>query len=398
MITSVVGILLLIFGISFSIMWLVNKSNNIVQTKPIEETKHTSTEVVEESQTSQPNQDPSLKEQEKKINDLMKSMSLEEKVGQLFLARVPIEAQQESLQEYHLGGYLLFGRDMENETPNSLKEKIYSYQEVSKIPLFITSDEEGGTVSRLSGGNGLVTKPFKSPMEIYQEAGLTGIRSDIQQKSAVLRSYGIQVGLFPDADVATDPEAFIYDRTIGVDAEKTSEYVKASVEALKKQQIASTLKHFPGYGDNRDSHVEIVYDTRSLETLRGNDFLPFKAGIAAGTDSIMVSHNIVTSIDDTMPASISQPVHDLLRNELGFQGVIMTDDMDMAGLADFITQEEAGLAALKSGNDLILSSSFQVQIPYVIQAIEQGSYSEEALNQSVYRVLKMKSDLGLLNH
>lgn len=398
MITSAVGILLLIFGISFSIMWLVNKSNNIVQTKPIEETKHTSTEVVEESQTSQPNQDPSLKEQEKKINDLMKSMSLEEKVGQLFLARVPIEAQQESLQEYHLGGYLLFGRDMENETPNSLKEKISSYQEVSKIPLFIASDEEGGTVSRLSGGNGLVTEPFKSPMEIYQEAGLTGIRSDIQQKSAVLRSYGIQVGLFPDADVATDPEAFIYDRTIGVDAEKTSEYVKASVEALKKQQIASTLKHFPGYGDNRDSHVEIVYDTRSLETLRGNDFLPFKAGIAAGTDSIMVSHNIVTSIDDTMPASISQPVHDLLRNELGFQGVIMTDDMDMAGLADFITQEEAGLAALKSGNDLILSSSFQVQIPYVIQAIEQGSYSEEALNQSVYRVLKMKSDLGLLNH
>lgn len=287
---------------------------------------------------------------------------------------------------------------MENETPNSLKEKISSYQEVSKIPLFIASDEEGGTVSRLSGGNGLVTEPFKSPMEIYQEAGLTGIRSDIQQKSAVLRSYGIQVGLFPDADVATDPEAFIYDRTIGVDAEKTSEYVKASVEALKKQQIASTLKHFPGYGDNRDSHVEIVYDTRSLETLRGNDFLPFKAGIAAGTDSIMVSHNIVTSIDDTMPASISQPVHDLLRNELGFQGVIMTDDMDMAGLADFITQEEAGLAALKSGNDLILSSSFQVQIPYVIQAIEQGSYSEEALNQSVYRVLKMKSDLGLLNH
>lgn len=398
MITSAVGILLLIFGISFSIMWLVNKSNNIVQTKPIEETKHTSTEVVEESQTSQPNQDPSLKEQEKKINDLMKSMSLEEKVGQLFLARVPIEAQQESLQEYHLGGYLLFGRDMENETPNSLKEKISSYQEVSKIPLFIASDEEGGTVSRLSGGNGLVTEPFKSPMEIYQEAGLTGIRSDIQQKSAVLRSYGIQVGLFPDADVATDPEAFIYDRTIGVDAEKTSEYVKASVEALKKQQIASTLKHFPGYGDNRDSHVEIVYDTRSLETLRGNDFLPFKAGIAAGTDSIMVSHNIVTSIDDTMPASISQPVHDLLRNELGFQGVIMTDDMDMAGLADFITQEEAGLAALKSGNDLILSSSFQVQIPYVIQVIEQGSYSEEALNQSVYRVLKMKSDLGLLNH
>ncbi|MBO0474361.1 beta-hexosaminidase [Enterococcus ureasiticus] len=396
MITSAVTILLLIFGISFSIMWFVNKNNDTAQTKRTEETKQSSTEVVEESQTAQSNQDTSLKGQEKKIKDLIASMSLEEKVGQLFLARVPIEAQQESIQEYHLGGYLLFGRDIETATPDSLKEKISSYQKVSKIPLFIASDEEGGTVSRLSGGNGLVSEPFKSPMEIYQEAGLTGIRSDIQKKSEVLHTYGIHGGLFPDADVATDPEAFIYDRTLGLDAEKTSEYVKASVEELKKQKIASTLKHFPGYGDNRDSHVEIVYDTRDLETLRSNDFLPFKAGITAGTDSIMVSHNIVTSIDDTMPASISQPVHDLLRNELGFQGVIMTDDMDMAGLADFISQEEAGLAALKAGNDLILSSSFQEQIPYVLQGIEQGTYSEEALNQSVYRVLKMKSDLGLL--
>ena len=396
MILKAVTILLFIFGISFSIMWFVNKNNNVTQTKTPEGTKSSSSNKAKKTETTQNSQESSLENQERKIQDLMATMSLEEKVGQLFLARVPIEAQQESIQNYHLGGYLLFGRDIEGMTPTNLKEKIISYQEVSEIPLFIASDEEGGTVSRLNSGNGLVPETFKSPMVVYQEAGLSGIRSDIQKKSEVLRSYGIQGGLFPDADVATDPEAFIYDRTLGVDAEKTSEYVKASVEELKKQRIASTLKHFPGYGDNRDSHVEIVYDTRDLETLRSNDFLPFKAGIAAGADSIMVSHNIVTSIDETMPASISQPVHDLLRNELGFKGVIMTDDMDMAGLADFISQEEAGLAALKAGNDLILSSSYQDQIPYILQGIEQGSYSEEALNQSVYRVLKMKSDLGLL--
>ncbi|MGM0217496.1 beta-N-acetylhexosaminidase [Enterococcus sp. AZ126] len=377
-------------------MWFVNKNNNVTQTKTTEGTKSSSSNKAKKTETTQNSQEVSLENQERKIQDLMATMSLEEKVGQLFLARVPIEAQQESIQNYHLGGYLLFGRDVEGMTPANLREKIVSYQEVSEIPLFIASDEEGGTVSRLNSGNGLVPEMFNSPMVVYQEAGLSGIRSDIQKKSEVLRSYGIQGGLFPDADVATDPEAFIYDRTLGVDAEKTSEYVKASVEELKKQRIASTLKHFPGYGDNRDSHVEIVYDTRDLETLRSNDFLPFKAGIAAGADSIMVSHNIVTSIDETMPASISQPVHDLLRNELGFKGVIMTDDMDMAGLADFISQEEAGLAALKAGNDLILSSSYQDQIPYILQGIEQGSYSEEALNQSVYRVLKMKSDLGLL--
>ncbi|MCA5013011.1 MULTISPECIES: glycoside hydrolase family 3 protein [unclassified Enterococcus] len=362
-----------------------------------ETSQRSETTLASSTTTSSTQKRTSAKTQDEAIKKLMASMSLEEKVGQLFLARVPVEGQIESIQLNHLGGYLLFGRDVEMETPETLKEKIASYQEASKIPLLIASDEEGGTVSRLSRGTDLVADAFQSPQEIYQASGLTGIRRDIQQKATVLHSYGIQAGLFPDADVATDPQAFIYDRTLGLDADKTSEYIKTSVEELKNQKLVSTLKHFPGYGNNRDSHVEIVYDTRTLAELQTNDFLPFKAGILAGADSVLVSHNIVTSIDETMPASISKPVHDLLRNELGFQGVIMTDDMDMAGLAEFIPQEEAGLAALQAGNDLILSSSFQEQIPYVLQGIEQGVYTTEALDQSVYRVLKMKMDIGLIN-
>lgn len=354
-------------------------------------------ETTSTSKSSESSEQAVTKNQEQAINDLMASMSVEEKVGQLFLARVPEAEQLEMIQDYHLGGYLLFGRDVENETPESLKAKIVSYQSASELPLFIASDEEGGTVSRLSRGTNLVDEAFKSPQEIYQESGWSGIKAEVKQKAEILRSYGIQGGLFPDADVATDPEAFIYDRTLGMDAEQTSRYVKEAVEELKEQKIVSTLKHFPGYGNNRDSHVEIVYDERSLDELRANDFLPFQAGIEAGADSVLVSHNIVTCIDSEVPASISRPVHDMLRNELGFDGVIMTDDMDMAGLAEFISQEEAGIAALKAGNDLILSSSFQTQIPYVLQSISDGTYTEEQLNQSVYRVLKMKMDVGLIN-
>nr|WP_242700752.1 glycoside hydrolase family 3 N-terminal domain-containing protein [Enterococcus sp. DIV0212c] len=387
----------MIFGISLAIIWLVNQKGNQENTKKQESTIiSTDKEKQKTASSSSEKEQIPVKNQEKIIDELIASMSLEEKVGQLFLARVPIDGQLESIQNYHLGGYLLFGRDVESETATSLKKKIASYQAASKLPLFIASDEEGGTVSRLSRGTDLVPEVFQSPQEVYQASGWTGIRSEIQKKADVLHSYGIQGGLFPDADVATDPEAFIYDRTLGLDAQKTSEYVQISVEELKKQKITSTLKHFPGYGNNRDSHVEVVYDTRPLEELRSNDFLPFKAGIAAGADSILVSHNIITSIDETMPASISQPVHDILRDELGFQGVVMTDDMDMAGLADFISQEEAGLAALKAGNDLILSSSFQEQIPFVLQGIQQGAYTEEKLNKSVYRVLKMKLAVGLI--
>ncbi|MDA9470935.1 glycoside hydrolase family 3 protein [Enterococcus sp. 5H] len=363
----------------------------------MEQSSTSYSETTSTSKTTESSEQAVTKNQEQAINDLMASMSVEEKVGQLFLARVPEAEQLEMIQSYHLGGYLLFGRDVENETPESLKAKIASYQSASELPLFIASDEEGGTVSRLSRGTNLVDKAFKSPQEIYQESGWGGIKAEVKQKAEVLRSYGIQGGLFPDADVATDPEAFIYDRTLGMDAEQTSRYVKEAVEELKEQKIVSTLKHFPGYGNNRDSHVEIVYDDRGLDELRANDFLPFQAGIKAGADSVLVSHNIVTSIDSEMPASISRPVHDILRNELGFDGVIMTDDMDMAGLAEFISQEEAGIAALKAGNDLILSSSFQTQIPYVLQSINDGTYTEEQLNQSVYRVLKMKMDVGLIN-
>lgn len=395
MIVSAVLILLLIFSISLAVILLFNQTDNTVEQKSSSSTLTKGTE--ETTNSMKKNEKQSAKNQEEVINDTISSMSIEEKVGQLFLARVPIEGQLESIEAYHLGGYLLFGRDVEMETSDSLKEKIKSYQSSSKLPLFIASDEEGGTVSRLSIGTDLVPAEFKAPQQVYQESGWEGIRSDIQEKAKVLHSYGIQGGLFPDADVSTDPEAFIYDRTLGLDAQQTSEYVKITVEELKKQKIASTLKHFPGYGNNRDSHVEIVYDTRSLDELRNNDFLPFKAGIAAGADSVLISHNIITSIDEAMPASISRPVHDILRNELGFQNVIMTDDMDMAGLADFISQKEAGLAALKAGNDLILSSSFQEQIPYVLQGIEEGVYTEKELNQSVYRVLKMKMDIGLIN-
>lgn len=180
-----------------------------------------------------------------------------------------------------------------------------------------------------------------------------------------------------------------------MNAQTTSEYVKTVVQTLKEEHVGSTLKHFPGYGNNQDSHVEIVTDTRSLEELRQSDFLPFKAGIEAGADSVLVNHNIVTSIDATQPASISPAVHRLLRQELGFQGVIMTDDMDMAGLADFISQEEAGLKALQAGNDLVMSSSYATQIPYVIQAVKAGQYSESELNQAVKRVLIWKQALGL---
>ncbi len=219
--------------------------------------------------------------------------------------------------------------------------------------------------------------------------------SDAKQKTSLLKEEGIYAGFFPVADLSTDPSSFIYDRTIGQDAKTTADYIGQLVTLLKEEQFASTLKHFPGYGDNADSHTDLVYDNRSLEDLRANDFLPFKAGIEAGADSIMVSHNIVPAIDN-VPSSISPEINKILRNELGFEGVIMTDDFDMQGLVQFVDQDTGALQTIQAGTDMILSSSYTSQIPYIIEQVKAGTITEERIDQSVKRILGMKYDIGLI--
>ena len=331
-------------------------------------------------------------EENKVIEDRLATMTLEEKVGQLFWARVPSNHQIEDLQSYHLSGYILFGRDFEGRSIEDMKALTKDYQAAAKIPLLIGSDEEGGTVTRISS---ILETPFQSPMALYQRGGMEAVLSDTKQKAELLKSVGINAGLFPVADLARDRSAFIYDRTIGQDAQTTASYVQQVVEELKKSKVGSTLKHFPGYGDNGDSHTAIIQDNRSLDELRQADFLPFQAGIDAGADSVLVSHNILSKID-TVPSSISPKITDLLRKELHFKGVIMTDDFDMAGIADFVSQDEAAFQVIVAGNDLILGSSYQTQIPYLLKKISSGELTEERIDESVRRILTWKYDLGLL--
>lgn len=333
-----------------------------------------------------------VSDKEKVVSQYLSQMTLEEKVGQMIFARMPSAGQTEALETYHFGGYILFASDFEGKTLEQVKEEIASYQSLSKVPLLMASDEEGGTVTRISQ---LLETPFASPLGLYQAGGIEAILSDAKQKTSLLKEEGIYAGFFPVADLSTDPSSFIYDRTIGQDATITSDYISQLVTVLKEEQFASTLKHFPGYGDNADSHTDLVYDNRSLEELRANDFLPFKAGIEAGADSIMVSHNIVPAIDD-VPSSISPEINKILRNELGFEGVIMTDDFDMQGLVQFVDQDTGALQTIQAGTDMILSSSYASQIPYIIEQVKAGTITEERIDQSVKRILGMKYDLGLI--
>jgi beta-N-acetylhexosaminidase len=330
-----------------------------------------------------------------RIDKMVKGMSLSEKVGQLFLADCPTDGR-ESAKNYQLGGYVLFARDFENQTPASVKKTIGGYQSVSKIPMLITVDEEGGSVTRISRYKAFRSSNFLSPQAVYKAGGASGIRADVREKAKLLKSLGVNVNLAPVADVPTSTKSYIYGRSFGTDPKLTSKYVDAVVKESRKAGLGSVLKHFPGYGDNGDTHKGIEVDSRPLSTFKKRDLLPFKAGIAAGAPAILVSHNIVTAFDAKRPASLSLSVHKLLRDDLKFNGVVMTDDLAMDAITEAYGQAEAAVLAVQSGNDMLITEDFKTGIDAVLQAVKSGRIKESRIDVSVRRILEWKKQLGLI--
>ncbi len=328
---------------------------------------------------------------------ILDKMSLEEKIGQMFLIRYSDDQTVLSdIAQYNPGGILLFAKDFENHTKESIKAQLDTCQQASGTPLIIGVDEEGGVVTRISRFTNFRSERFKSPQDLYAEGGFERIASDTDEKCALLKSIGINVNLAPVADVSEGPSSFIYDRTIGQNAEITSEYVRTVVGRMKANGMGSALKHFPGYGDNGDTHTDIITDTRPLGAFVSGDLLPFQAGIDEGTDIVLVSHNIVSCMDPDYPASLSPTVHALLRNTIGFDGVIMTDDLVMSAITEYTDGKSAAVQAVIAGNDLLCCSDYAVQVPAVIEAVKSGVISEERINESAKRIIQMKLDLGII--
>ena len=335
---------------------------------------------------------------QQRIWDLISSMTLEEKVGQLFFVRCPADSAVEDVSAYHLGGYLLFGRDTKDRTANELIQTIQRYQDAAAIPLLMGVDEEGGTVVRVSSNPHLRSEKFASPQRLYALGGMDRILADTREKNVLLRALGFNVNLAPVADVSTDPGDFIYDRAFGQDAAATSDYVSAVTGRMRADGMGSVLKHFPGYGDNADTHTGIAVDDRPYEDFVNSDFLPFLAGMAAGGDTaaVLVSHNIVECMDPDLPASLSPAVHNLLRQDLGFDGVVMTDDLAMDAVGAYAGDGAVAVMALQAGNDMVVTTDYRSQIPKVLEAVENGSLEEAAIDAACRRVLRWKQALGLL--
>lgn len=316
-------------------------------------------------------------------------MNLDEKIGQLLLVRVPESDAIEAIKKYNFGGYVLFERDFKGKTKDEVVGEVKSYQDASKIPMIIATDEEGGKVVRASSNTNLRSTPFLSSQELYKKGGFDLIEEDTVAKSKFLKGLGVNVNLAPVVDVVTDKDAYMYNRALGEGTELTSEYAKTVIKASKTDDVSYVLKHFPGYGNNSDTHSGTSTDSRTMEEIEETDLPPFKAGIDAMAEAVLVNHNLYESIDQDLIASLSKNAHQLLREDLGFSGVIITDDLDMLATKSGDV-DDVYVRALTAGNDMLIVSDYEAAFNEIKTAVDDNKLSNDDIDKAALRILAWK--------
>lgn len=353
------------------------------------------------------------------IEQILQQMTLREKIGQLFIIR-PDELDlsktteqigdsdnegvtelssdmAEELKKYPVGGIVMFGKNI--STPKQITEFIDELQNASNIPLFIAVDEEGGRVARLANNSNFNATKYKSASSVG-ESGDTEATKDMGVKiGTYLHQYGFNMDFAPVADVNSNPKnTVIGNRAFSSDADVVTKMSKAMAEGLKSQKVIPTFKHFPGHGDTaEDSHKGIAVSYKEKEEMEACEWLPYKN--LSNDDCVMVGHIATPKITGNMtPASMSYgTVNDVLRKQLSFKGVVITDSLEMGAITNDYTSAEAAINAIEAGCDILLCpSNLEEAFEAVIEATKNGTISEERINESVYRILSLKQTYAIL--
>ncbi len=330
------------------------------------------------------------------MDEKIARMSLDEKIGQLFIAGVDgttlSEAMLQKVHNYHLGGVILFKPNLEEpkqsiQLLNDLKEM----QTANDIHLFLSVDEEGGRVTRLPG-----IVPLRSAAEIGATGDADFAFRNGQLLGTLLQAYGFHVDFAPVLDINSNPEnTVIGDRAFGSDAALVSEMGIATMKGLQEKGIITAIKHFPGHGDTSvDSHVDLPIVKKSREELEENEFIPFKKAIDSGADMVLVAHVVVPALGSDLPATMSKEAVSILREDWQFDGVIVTDDLTMGAITEHYAMDEVTVKAIQAGVDMLLiahgDESLELGYAGVKKAVEQGEISEARIDESVRRILQLK--------
>ena len=345
------------------------------------------------------------------VEERLSAMSLREKVGQLFVVRIEalntgfgVDSTELTLpariglRQYPVGGIVLFRQNV--ESPDQLQTLTADLQAASGTGLLVAVDEEGGNVARLANASGFTLPKYQSAQAVGSTGDPANARAMGQTIGSYLKEYGINLDFAPVADVNTNPaNTVIGKRSFSPDPAVAAQMVAAAVQGFHDAGVLCTLKHFPGHGDTaEDSHYGTATSTKTWAEMQAVEIQPFAAGIAAGADVVMTAHiTTPNATQDGLPASLSYTMlTERLRGELGFTGVICTDSLSMQAIRDHGSSAEAAVMALNAGADILLMpASLPEAFDGVLQAVQNGTISEERLNESVRRILTLKQKAGL---
>lgn len=350
------------------------------------------------------------------IDTIVDQMTLREKVGQLFIVRPDAldpsqsaaqisdsksagvtalnDAMAQTLKDYPVGGIVMFSKNI--TSPQQITAFHQALQNASRIPLFLSVDEEGGDVSRLANHKSFDLPQYKNAASIQNAAQASEMGRTI---GSYLKSYGFNMDFAPVADVNTNPNnPVIGSRAFSSDARTAAELADAMSEGLQSEGVIAVFKHFPGHGDTaEDSHSGIAVSYKTEAELLQCEWLPFLE--AGAPDCVMVGHIALPNVTgDLTPASLSHKiVAEILKDRLGFKGLVITDSMEMGAITDSCSPGAAALAALDAGCDILLMpGDLKEAFDAVVAAVESGTYNEADLNETVGRILQFKLQHGLL--
>lgn len=405
---AVVFFAAIIVGASFGVHKILTVMNDKKQAKLLQEQLEEMAEsqidpvVVEAPDSSEePAEEGEKSYLDEIVDACIAEMPIEDKVAGLFFITPEAltgtdaairagDTTKEKLGQYAVGGLIYFEKNMKSK--EQLTEMLSNTRNWSKYPLFIGVDEEGGSVSRVAKA-GLADNPGS-----MGDIGASGDTAKAKEAGSAIASYltgyGFNLDFAPVADVLLEGSAAIGDRSFGSNAGEVGGMAAANVEGLQEGGVSACLKHFPGLGSTpEDTHDGMVTVKKTLEDFETTDFISFQAGIDAGADFVMVSHLSVPNITgDNTPSSLSgKMITEILRGQLGFNGVVITDAMDMGAITEYYTADEAAIKALQAGADMILMpEDFETAYNGVLQAVNDGTLSEDRINESLRRIYRVK--------
>ena len=338
-----------------------------------------------------------------KLEEKIGQMSIEEKIGQILVVgfdepTLDINTQK-LIEEHHVGGVILFKRNI--ESPSQLLGLINSLKEANinnKFPLFLSLDEEGGLVSRMP--DELVNTPRSKVIgQEKDEEFAYNTGKVIGQK---INAFGFNMNFAPVLDIDSNPQnPVIGDRAYGDNKEIVTKMGIGIMKGLESQGVIAVVKHFPGHGDTvEDSHFGLPEIDKGLDDLLDFELFPFKRAIDEGVEGVMVAHILYKEIDRKNPATLSKSIiGDLLREELAFDGLVITDDMTMGAILENYDLGEAAIRSVEAGSDLILVchgfDNIKATLHALKEAVNNGRIPIERIDESVYRILRVKEDYGL---